>query len=152
MFTFYSVSLILNSKVVSITHLRLSPHCVLTAVGDCRRGWGRWGRGGVQITGGLGSWWVPLALVPGSRPLYPPPAPLTSRVWTCPPWSFPGQGKLQESHLRFPPGCSPALPWFPNSMSIVLQSSTESGSLPDYLLVLQVLPDGSPDLAYPSPS
>ena len=137
MFTFYSVSFILNSKVVLfLSHTcSLLLLCVLTAVG----GYGD--HRGSQKSGPacFGPW-----------PVHSPFPPFISTVWTHPaPALFPRREHFQERHPRLPVAANPALTVLPDSMTRVRPSSTESGSTSNYLLVVWLFPDWSPDLAFP---
>lgn len=127
MFTFYSVSFILNSKVVLfLSHICcLLPCCVLTATGSYVHASRPW------------------KSVPSSRPGHVPPS--MHCYGLAPPRSspFPLQKESQER--------CPALTLLPDSISRVLPSSAESGSIntpvPNHLLVVQVPPDWSPHSA-----
>lgn len=135
MFTFYSVSFILNSKVVLfLSHTcSLLLFCVLTATG----GYGD--HRGSQKSGPacFGPWPESLPSIQFHSMDPPCPSP------------FPRREHFQERHPRLPVAASPALTFFPDSMTKVHPSSMESGSTSNYLLVVRVFPDWSPDLAFP---
>lgn len=120
MFTFYSVSFILNSKVVYFYHTP-AVSCLLVF---------QLPLGVIEAAEGLGSWaclrW----------PQAHAHAPLSIHFYCLgPPYSspFPKQEKFQGRHLRFPLGYESSPNLLPDSMARVLHSPAESGSLPNYL-------------------
>lgn len=136
MFTFYSVSFILNSKVV----LFLSHTCSLLLLCVLTRCWGLWRPWGLQKSGPacFGPW-----------PVHSPSLHSFPQYGPTLPQPFSQAGAFQERHPRLPVAANPALTFLPDSMTRVSPSSTESGSTSNYLLVVWVFPDWSPDLAFP---